>query len=131
MYTFWFMLLFNICTLNGQKMKKTLFLRKKWPFLSRYSHEIAHLANFFTLKTPIYFWNEHRLLFLFFSPTALLGPHNWFKNVYFFNIFQIMPLLKFLFYKATFFWTLVKKVCKLNLYNYIQMLHFEVCTLNI
>ena len=41
----------------------------------------------FTLKTPIYFQNEYRLLFLFFSPTVLLVPQNWFKNVDFLNIF--------------------------------------------
>ena len=98
LYNFGLMLLFDICTLNGQKMEKKNILRKNSP-------EIAHLANFFTLMTPIYFLNEHRLLCLFFSPTVLILPQNWFKNVYFFYIF-VKSCLYSNFYEANFFLTI-------------------------
>ena len=48
-------LIFDICTLYGQKMKKKTIFEKKLPFLSRYSHEIALLAIFFVKRPPFIF----------------------------------------------------------------------------
>ena len=105
------------------KNEKNAILKKKLPFLSRYSHEIAHLATFFIEKTPIYFLNEHRLLLLFFSPAVLLVLQNWFKNVYFFNIF-VKSCLYSNFYKAKFFFDIVKESLQIKVFTTIYKCYF-------
>ena len=100
-------------------------------FSQLYSYEIAYGAIFFTSETPIYVQNEHKVLFLLFSPNVLLVPKNGLKNlkVDFYRIF-VKSYHPSNFYEANFFLQKLKEFSNQILNNFRLMLLFEDCTLN-
>ena len=105
----------------AKKRKKTIF-ELKINFLEHiYSYEIAHLAKFYTVKTHMYFKNEHMLFFLLFPGTVLVVHQNWFKIIDFFGIF-VKSWLNSNFYKAIFL--IMLKSLQIKFCTTLDLCHF-------
>ena len=110
MYSFGLMLLFDIWTLNDQKIIKCYFW-EKLPFLSIYSHEIAHLTNFLLKRPPFIKKISIGSFFFSFFSNYTACTQKLVKKCWLFNIFVKLCLyLHFLqFWSYITFWYLYFK----------------------